>query len=54
MLQDGSLQERNEADNWDGDRFQSRCLKTELAIPAGISEVESPVLKPDVTIEPHT
>lgn len=54
MQQNGSLQERNEADNWDGDRFQSPCLKTELTIPAGILEVESPVLKPNVTIEPHT
>lgn len=54
MQQDGNLQARNEADNWDGDWFQSLCLKTELAIPAGILEVESPVLKPVVIIEPHT
>lgn len=54
MQQDGNLQERNEADNWDRDRFQSLCFKTELAIPARILVVESPALKPDVTIEPHT
>lgn len=34
--------------------FHSSHLKIELALPAGFLELESPILKTDITIEPHT